>query len=160
LAAPPPATNLFQTESMEPARGREAKQAAPAPAKAKAKDEASADADHTLAGPPVAGRAAGSTLEVPIPATLERLPGGRAQLTVLAPGGRSLYVLRRTASGTTALPPAEAVPQGSGLVQSIFRFPLEPSDRVDLYVLPGPVPAPETLPEQGPVQGYRRRIQP
>jgi len=89
---------------------------------------------------------------------VEPLESGALRLTVTWSAGRHLYLLRRSDSGITALAPLRSATE-AGRTLSTFEFFLGPEEHLDLYLLPQSVPDPKSLPAEGPVEGYRKRVQ-
>lgn len=96
---------------------------------------------------------------IPAPThVLERLAQGRMRLTVTWASGNHLYVLRRTDSHILVLAPSTTSPAKAGAIVSTFEFSLGTKDHVDLYLLPQPATDPESLPAEGVLEGYRKRV--
>jgi hypothetical protein len=119
----------------------------PAPATAKAK---------------AAGGLATNAAPSPAPPTwtLETRPEGRTRVTVSAPRGQTVTLLRRSPAGVEVLPLQPSDEHGRAQVQWRVELRLAPGDLLDLYLLNAPVADPSQLPETGPVDGLRVRIHP
>ncbi len=96
-----------------------------------------------------------------IPAwTLDPLPDGSVQVTVMAPQGTQAVLLKRSAHGIEVsrlimvVGPKDAPSRWRGNVR------LATGDVLDLYVVDHPVVDPAKLPETGVVDGFRARIHP
>jgi hypothetical protein len=97
--------------------------------------------------------------EIPVAPVLERLKDGRFRLTVTWGPRGHLYVVKRTPSGASVLPPVKSSPKDGSTVAT-FLFPAEGLSAVDVYVLNQEAPDPASLPEGGDVPGVRRRVYP
>ena len=92
--------------------------------------------------------------------TLDPLPDGSVQVTVMAPPGIQAVLLKRSVHGIEVLKllpvdgPKDAPIQWRGNVRTAT------GDALDLYVLNHPVADPAKLPETGAVDGFRTRIHP
>jgi len=91
---------------------------------------------------------------------LEAKPDGRTRVTVTAPRGRSVTLLRRGSAGVEVLSLQASDDRGKALVQWHAELRLAAGDVLDLYLLNAPVAEPAKLPETGPVDGFRARIYP
>jgi hypothetical protein len=92
--------------------------------------------------------------------TLEAQPDGRTRVTVIAPRGRTVALLRRGAGGVEVMKLQLLDDQRNGIVQWRAELRLAAGDALDLYLLNAPVVDPARLPETGPVEGFRARIYP
>jgi hypothetical protein len=92
--------------------------------------------------------------------TLAAQPDGRTRVTVSAPRGRTVVLLRRGTAGVEVLPCQVLEDQGQALLQWRVDVRLAAGDALDLYLLNAPVAEPARLPETGPVDGFRLRIHP
>jgi hypothetical protein len=92
--------------------------------------------------------------------TLQLLDDGRARVTVNSPSGGNVYLVKRSADTGIVIRSLRSVSGPSGTTRADFEFPLSPSDSVDLYILPKPVPNPAGLPIGNIPNGYYRRIYP
>jgi hypothetical protein len=121
--------------------------ASPSPAAAKAK---------------AAGGLATNAATAPTTPTwaLEAQPDGRTRVTVSAPRGQTVTLLRRSPAGVEVLPLQARDDRGKALVQWRAELRLAPGDLLDLYLLKAPAAEPARLPETGPVDGFRVRIHP
>jgi len=92
--------------------------------------------------------------------TLDPLPDGSVQVTVMAPQGTQAVLLQRSAHGVEVLKllrvdgPKDAPIRWRGNVRTAT------GDALDLYVLNHPVVDPAKLSETGAVDGFRARIHP
>ncbi len=122
----------------------------PSPAKAKA----------------VGGLAANAAVPPLVPTwVLEVQPDGRTRVTVSAPRGRPVTLLRRgvvgvVVAGVEVVPILATDDRGQASVQWRAEVRLAAGDALDLYLLNAPVAEPARLPESGPVDGFRVRIHP
>jgi hypothetical protein len=92
--------------------------------------------------------------------TLDPQPDGSLRVTVTAPRGSQVVILRRGPAGTEALK-LQAIDEGrNALVHWRGDIRLAPGDVLDLYGLNAPVTDPLQLPETGPVDGFRARLHP
>ncbi|HEX7552057.1 MAG TPA: hypothetical protein VF378_00765 [Geothrix sp.] len=91
---------------------------------------------------------------------LEAQPDGHTRVTVTAPRGRPVTLLRRGSAGVEVLPLQASADRGKALVQWRAELRLAAGDALDLYLLNAPVAEPAQLPETGPVDGFRARIYP
>jgi hypothetical protein len=91
---------------------------------------------------------------------LETQPDGRTRVTVTAPRGRPVTLLRRGSAGVEVLPLQASDDRGKALIQWRAELRLAAGDALDLYLLNAPVAEPAKLPETGPVDGFRVRIYP
>jgi len=107
------------------------------------------------AAPAPAGASYAAQAVVPV-WTLDPLPDGTTRVTVRSAPTPHVVLLRRGGTGVEVFEPAPA--RDSGPWQ--FQVRLAPGDALDLYVLNGPVADAAKLPESGPVDGFRVRIQP
>jgi hypothetical protein len=101
------------------------------------------------------GAAPGGAASIHAAPVLERLKDGWYRLRVTWGPGGHLYVLKRSGSAVSVLPPA-----ATSSSSALFLFPLGDQDVIDLYVLTQAVGDPASLPATGDVPGYRRRIHP
>ena len=108
----------------------------------------------------VKGSALGGAAGIHVAPILERLKDGRYRLIVTWGPGGHVYVLKRSNSAVSVLPPVKSAPEKSGSSSALFVFPLGDQDAVDLYVLAQTEEDPASLPETGNVPGYRRRVHP
>lgn len=92
--------------------------------------------------------------------TLEVQPDGRTRVTVSAPRGRTVTLLRRASAGVEVLPVHLLEDRGQALVQWRAHVRLGTGDALDLYLLAVPAADPARLPETGPLNGTRVRIYP
>jgi hypothetical protein len=81
-------------------------------------------------------------------------------VTVSAPRGQPVTLLRRRAAGVEVLPLRVLGDRGQALLQWRTEVGLAAGDVLDLYLLNAPVAEPANLPETGPVDGFRVRIYP
>lgn len=95
----------------------------------------------------------------PLTWTLAPLPDGATLVTVSAPTGAPVVLLRRAPGGVEVLR-AQVSAGGSGRTQWQYRLRLKEGEALDLYQLDAPVADPAALPETGPVAGFRTRIHP
>lgn len=91
---------------------------------------------------------------------LDAQPDGSTRVTVNAPRGSQVELLRRGASGVEVLKLQTLEDRGSTLVQRRCQIRLAEREALDLYLLNRPVADPGKLPESGPVDGFRARIYP
>jgi hypothetical protein len=121
---------------------------APAPAAAKAK--ASGGVGRNAAVAP------------PMPAwTMVSQPDGSTQVTVTAPRGPQIVLLRRGGSGVEVLKLRTLEEDlGGTLARWRCQIRLAEGEALDLYLLNTPPADPAKLPESGPVDGFRARIYP
>jgi len=87
--------------------------------------------------------------------TLDPLPDGVTRVTVRSAPTPHVVLLRRGSTGVDVLEPAPAGAVGPWQ----FQVRLAPGDALDLYVMNSPVTDAAKLPETGPVNGFRARIQ-
>jgi hypothetical protein len=92
--------------------------------------------------------------------TLETQPDGTTRMTVKAPRGQQVALLRRGSAGIEVLRLQVLEDRGNALVQWRGEVRLAPGDVLDLYLLNHAVADPFKLPETGPVDGFRARIHP
>lgn len=92
--------------------------------------------------------------------TWEPAPAGRFSLAVRWGPAGHLYLLRRGGAAASVLAPVSAEARSGERTLSRFKGALGPEQVLDLYLLPEPAPHPEALPAEGPVPGFRARIQP
>jgi hypothetical protein len=92
--------------------------------------------------------------------TLAAQPDGRTRVTVSAPRGRPVTLLRRGVAGVEVLPIQVLEDLGQARLQWRVDVRLGAGDVLDLYLLNAPVAEPARLPETGPVDGTRARIYP
>ena len=155
-AAPPPPAPIAVVASSAEAR------AAPAPMREKAEAKLAQEPPSVAAGGSMAGVRffAQDAVNAVAPVwKLEAAPPGRFRLKVTCEPGGHLYLLRRDASGLSVIAPESSSLQG-GKLESLFTGALGPDTALDLYLLPEASKAPDTLPVEGPVPGFRRRVWP
>jgi hypothetical protein len=123
---------------------------------------APASPSSTVAKAKAAGGLATNAVATPAPPTwaLEAQPDGRTRVTVSAPRGQPVTLLRRSAAGVEVLPLRVLGDRGQALLQWRTEVGLAAGDVLDLYLLNAPVAEPANLPETGPVDGFRVRIYP
>ncbi len=116
----------------------------------------------TAAKARAAGGLATNAVASPAPPAwaLEAQPDGRTRVTVSAPRGQSVTLLRRSSAGVEVLPIRLLADRGQPLLQWRVELRLAVDEVLDLYLLKAPVAEPARLPETGPVDGYRARIYP
>lgn len=107
-----------------------------------------------------AGRQDAATVGFAPSWTVEARPGGSTRVTVTAPGGHPVVLLRRGASGIEVLKVRATEDGGSSQIQWHAEVRLAEGDVLDLYVLNAPTADPAMLPETGSVDGFRARIHP
>ena len=87
--------------------------------------------------------------------TFETIPEAGRLLRVQHARGQFIYLLRRTPEGPVRI--AALPPSGDG---TVTRFPLPPQPgTLDLYVLAAPSTSPLSLPAEGPIAGFRARVE-
>lgn len=95
----------------------------------------------------------------PSPAwAFEKAQGGSVLLRVRHAPGTFAYLLHRTAVGAALVPSQRAPEIVEGLRITRFRLPVDPGP-MDLYILSAAPPEPLSLPAEGPVQGFRARVE-
>lgn len=161
-AAPPPPATIASVASTAPMAEN---QAAPAPLREKVEAKRIQEPPLAEAGAGVAGAlylAQDASKAAPLPPptwTLDADPAGTFRLNVQWGPGGHLYLLRRSASGVSVLVPAAASIR-DGKHESVFTGALDAGTQLDLYLLPEASAAPASLPAEGPMPGFRRRVWP
>jgi len=109
----------------------------------------------------VGQEALGSSTLVPAPTwALESLTSGATRATVTAAKGLTPVLLKRHGAAVVVLAPLSEPVDFEGWQRWQFETRLEVGDVLDLYLPAEPVATPATLPETGPVGGFRVRIHP
>ena len=91
---------------------------------------------------------------------LDAQPDGSTRVTVKAPKGPQVVLLRRGATGIEVLKVRATEDAGNSRIQWQVEVRLGEGDVLDLYVLNAPTADPARLPETGLVDGFRARIHP
>ena len=85
---------------------------------------------------------------------------GQFKLKVLWGPQGHLYLLHRDPAGVSSLAPTSMAAQPDGKMASYFRGSVGTQDKLDLYLLPEAAGSPASLPDEGPVPGFRARVWP
>ncbi|HXC17697.1 MAG TPA: hypothetical protein VNV60_09675 [Holophagaceae bacterium] len=91
--------------------------------------------------------------------SLEAAPAGTFRLKVRWGPEGHLYLLRRDASGVSVIASNTSALQ-DGKTESVFTGTLEAGGALDLYLLHEASKAPDSLPAESPIQGFRHRVWP
>lgn len=158
----PKADKSREAEAPRLSKGRAKEEAparedAPVQAEALLAGRASEASRDSLPSAP-APRAAAKANRAPFPIfRVERQPDGAL---VLWGGSGYLYVLKRHPGGTELLAPSETRSREEGGLSSAFHFSLKAGEKVDIYLMPGPVADPVSLAPAPPSQGLWQRLEP
>lgn len=143
--------------------------AAPSPAREKAEAKSAPTPPMAQAAAGVAGNfyaqglvpdATKNRSALPAPTwSLEPAPAGSFRLRVRWGPEGHLYLLSRGPLGTSSLAATSTSSQG-GKRESLFSGDIGTGSVLDLYLLPVESSAPEALPAEGSLQGFRERVWP